>query len=120
MCVPLAISHPQEKPPGEQRGRSWDLSFPLQDLERLFEAYGIKVGDPLSFLLTRGCNLAFPSPPSGILEVTFAPTAIPGRFIPFLFPGYISMFLGQIFWFFPAILWGVGGFEAPVTVTLGS
>lgn len=37
---------------GETR-RSSDPSFPLQDLERLFEANGIKVGNALTFLLTR-------------------------------------------------------------------
>lgn len=33
--------------------RSSDPSFLLQDLERLFEANGIKVGNALIFLLTR-------------------------------------------------------------------
>ena len=38
---------------GGKRRRSSDPSFLLQDLERLFEANGIKVGSALTFLLTR-------------------------------------------------------------------
>lgn len=53
-CVPrgLAINHPRTRARGERRGSS-DLSFLLQDLERLFEANGIKVGSTLTILLTR-------------------------------------------------------------------
>lgn len=55
MCAPR-LSHQQPAGPATSAGgerRSSDPSFLLQDLERLFEANGIKVGNTLTFLLTR-------------------------------------------------------------------
>lgn len=69
----------------------------------LFEAYGIKVGDPLSLLLTRGWNLAFPPLPSGILEVTLLPLNSQESSFHFLFQVMFEYFWDR---FFAVTLWG--------------
>lgn len=56
VCAPRLSHQPPTGPAssaGGERRRSSDPSFLLQDLERLFEANGIKVGNTLTFLLTR-------------------------------------------------------------------
>lgn len=56
VCAPRLSHQPPTGPAswaGGERRRSSDPSFLLQDLERLFEANGIKVGNTLIILLIR-------------------------------------------------------------------